>query len=305
MTQNDVNQDGVNQNDVTGLRRIAFQGIAGAYSDLACRQLCPGEKHIGCMTFEDVFEAIEQGQAEAGLIPVENSIAGRVAEIHSLLSHTKCCIIAEHYHKVQHQLMAVAGATESQLVEVHSHTQALAQCRRTIRSLGLQPVALRDTAEAARQIAKQADPTRAAIASPLAAQLHGLEILRRDIADTKNNVTRFFLLSRNRVDPPAPASSVMTTLTFDTGNEHGALHRALGVFAQGGINLTRLEGFIADVSFEQARFYADVEGHRLKEPLPTALENLSKVGCTWRILGSYPAHPYRRLGMKALEGQKA
>ncbi len=286
MTKNGIKEDPGHDPD-----RIAFQGIAGAYSDIAARALIPKAERIACLSFEDVFAAIESGTVDAGLIPVENSIAGRVVEIHTLLAHTSLFVTAEHYQPVRHQLLALPGADPKRLTTVYSHAQALSQCRDIIHQRGLKPVPVRDTAAAAQRIAEKGDRQSCAIASALAGDIYGLVIVAPDIADRSDNITRFFLLSRRagHVDPHI--APVMTTLVFKTSNRHGALYRALGHFANAGINLTRLEGLVADSTFQQARFHADVEGHPDHDPLRRALAGLA--GQQIRIIGSYYSHRHR------------
>lgn len=275
-------------------RRLAFQGIAGAYSDIAAREACPDAQRVGLLSFEDVFQAIEKAEVDVGLIPVENSIAGRVAEINALLPHTSLKIIAEHYQPVHHQLLALPGARD--LRRVHSHVQALSQCRSVIQQLSLQPVCVHDTAGAAKAIAEGNDPHACAIASSLAAQIYNLQVVRANIAERGDNVTRFFLLARQAPELQVQDGDIITTLCFETGNQHGALYQALANFAENGVNLTRLESLVIDASFEHARFQIDAQGHPDYPPLQNALRALEKTVANIRILGSYRAHPYRRGG---------
>ena len=274
---------------------IAFQGVPGAYSDLACRGAHPEMTTLPCASFEDTFAALREGRADLAMIPVENSLAGRVADIHHLMPESGMHIVAEHFQRVNHHLLALPGATIAGLKTVRSHVQGLSQCRRLIRELGLLPVAAADTAGSAAEVAAGGDPTVAAIASSLAGEIYGLVSLRAGIEDAEHNTTRFLIMGRDPVDPD-PAQPTITSLVFRVRSVPAALYKALGGFATNGVNITKLESYIIDGSFTVAQFYADVEGHPDLRPVRLALEELSFFSREVRIMGVYPAHPFRRAG---------
>jgi prephenate dehydratase len=277
---------------MTGRKKIVFQGEPGANSHIACREVYPDYEAVACQTFEDCFAAIEQGTADLGMIPVENSIAGRVADIHHLLPRSTLSIIGEYFLPIRHQLMAVSGATLEGLTSVQSHPQALGQCRQAIRTLGLTAVVGADTAGSARQIAHWGDPTKAAIASRLASEIYGLNILKADIEDEAHNTTRFIILSPETLRAAPGIGPIMTTFVFNVRNVPAALYKALGGFATGGVNMTRLESYMVDGSFTATQFLADVEGHPEERGLSIALEELGFFA-DYRILGVYRASPFR------------
>lgn len=277
---------------MTGRKKIVFQGEPGANSHIACREVYPDYEAVACQTFEDCFAAIEQGTADLGMIPVENSIAGRVADIHHLLPRSTLSIIGEYFLPIRHQLMAVSGATLEGLTSVQSHPQALGQCRKAIRTLGLTAVVGADTAGSARQIAHWGDPTKAAIASRLASEIYGLNILKADIEDEAHNTTRFIILSPETLRAAPGIGPIMTTFVFNVRNVPAALYKALGGFATGGVNMTRLESYMVDGSFTATQFLADVEGHPEERGLSIALEELGFFA-DYRILGVYRASPFR------------
>ena len=278
---------------------IAFQGLPGAYSDLSCRTVFPDMTTLPCATFEDAFAAVREGRAALAMIPVENSIAGRVADNHHLLPEGGLHIIGEHFQRVNHQLLAPKGATLAGLKTVRSHIQALSQCRNMTRELGLTAISHADTAGAAAEIAKLGDPQHAAIASSLAADIYGLDILKGGIEDAEHNTTRFLILSREPKTPPLPTegtgAKIITTFVFRVRSVPAALYKALGGFATNGINMTKLESYMVGGHFTQTQFYADVEGHPEERSLRLALEELAffaRAGEV-KILGVYPANPFR------------
>ncbi len=273
---------------------IAFQGQPGAYSDMACRAVYPRMTTLPCVSFEDAFAAVHEGRARLAMIPVENSVAGRVADIHNLLPEGGLHIIAEHFQRVNHQLMVLKGTKLETVRTVRSHIQALSQCRRHIRELGLTPVQHYDTAGAAADLARMNDPTQAAIASALAAEIYGLDILRSDIEDAEHNTTRFVILAREAVVPPVEAGPVMTTLVFRVRSVPAALYKALGGFATNGLNLTKLESYMLNGRFSAVQFYADVEGHPDQTSFRHALDELDHFSNHVRILGVYPLNPFRQ-----------
>ncbi len=275
-------------------QRIAFQGEPGANSHIACRKARPDMEPLACPTFEDVFNAVEHGEAALAMIPVENTLAGRVADIHHLMPLSNLHIIGEYFLPVHHQLMAPKGATLEGLREVYSHVHALGQCRKLIRELGLKAHVAADTAGAAREVAERGDPAAAAIAPALAAEIHGLEILRENIEDEARNITRFLIMAREALHPAPQDGPVITSFIFRVRNVPAALYKALGGFATNGVNMTRLESYQIGGSFNATQFYADVEGHPEQRALRLALEELEFFSTSVRILGTYPASPQRR-----------
>ncbi|BBK45188.1 prephenate dehydratase [Allostella vacuolata] len=281
--------------------RIAFQGQLGAYSHLACRNARPEFEPLPCADFEEAFAAVAGGAADLGMIPIDNSVAGRVADIHHLLPHSGLHIVGEHFQPVHHHLLAVPGATLGGLRQVQSHIHALPQCRGFLRRHGLQAVVAADTAGAARDVAVRGDPTVGAIASSLAGEIYGLVSLAANIEDAANNTTRFVILAREPVVPPPNAGAVITSFVFRVRSVPAALYKAMGGFATNGVNMTKLESYMLQGRFEATQFYADVEGHPEERPLRLALEELQFFCRDLRILGVYPAHPYRadNLGAEA------
>ena len=273
--------------------KIAFQGAFGANSDMACRAVFPGRETLPCFGFEDAFVAVREGLAELGMIAVENSVAGRVADVHHLLPEGGLYIIGEHYQPIQHHLLAVKGARLEDITRVESHVQALAQCRKWLRSKNIQPIIHADTAGAAADISKRGDKTIAAIASDLAGKIYGLESLATDIADGAKNTTRFLILAREAQEQPQELDCI-TTLVFRMRSVPAALYKALGGFATNGINITKIESYLIDGSFTAAQFYLDVEGNPKNTPLRLALEELAYFAHEIKILGTYAAHPFRR-----------
>ena len=275
--------------------RIAFQGEPGANSHIACKEAYPGYEPLPCPTFEDAFAAVRTGRAALAMIPIDNSVAGRVADIHHLMPASRLHIVAEWFLPVQHQLMAAKGATLRTIKTVESHVHALGQCRNIIRKLRVKAVVAADTAGAAREVAEAGDVTRAALATKLAAKIYGLRILKKDVADAKHNTTRFVVLAREPKWASRKEKRVMTTFVFQVRNIPAALYKALGGFATNGVNMTKLESYMVDGSFTATQFYADVEGHPKHRALELALEELEFVSLpkSLRILGVYPAHRFR------------
>jgi prephenate dehydratase len=280
---------------MTKRRKIAFQGEAGANSHIACNEAYPGYEPLPCPTFEDAFAAVRTGRAELAMIPIDNSVAGRVADIHHLMPRSGLHIVAEWFLPVQHQLMAPKGATLKTIKTVESHVHALGQCRNIIRALNVKAVVAADTAGAAREVAEAGDVSRAALAATLAAKIYGLKILKRNVADAKHNTTRFVVLSRRPKWASRAEQRVITTFVFQVRNIPAALYKAMGGFATNGINMTKLESYMVDGSFAATQFYADVQGHPKQRALELALEELQFVSQpkTLKILGVYPAHRFR------------
>ena len=278
---------------MSAAQRIAYQGEPGSNSDAACREVFPGAESVPCATFEDVFVAMDEGRAELAMIPVENSIAGRVADIHHLLPESGLHIIGEHFMPIHFALLAVPGASEAGITTVRSHSHALGQCRQFIRDHGWRSVVADDTAGAAREIAEAGDPAVAALAPLLAAELYGLDVLSRDVEDEHHNTTRFLVLAREAAIPPADSGPVITTFVFRVRNVPAALYKAMGGFATNGVNMTKLESYQLGGSFSATQFYADVEGHPDERPLALALEELAFYTAFLRVLGTYPASSFR------------
>ncbi len=272
--------------------KIAFQGEPGANSHIACREVFPEQEVLACHTFEEALNAVSDGAARYGMIPVENSVAGRVADIHHLLPESGLFIIGEHFLRVRHNLLALPGTKVSDLKSVLSHTQALGQCRSIIRSLGIEAVTAADTAGAARIVSEEGNKTQAAIASRLAGEIYGLEELRRDIEDEDHNTTRFLILSRERKDPP-PGGDTITSFLFRVRNVPASLYKAMGGFATNGVNMIKLESYQIAGSFNATQFFADIEGHPSEHSVILAMEELEFFTNRIRVLGAYPASPLR------------
>jgi len=272
---------------------IAFQGLPGAYSHLACRIVFPRLEALPCIGFDDVFQAVRERQADLAMIPIENSVAGRVADIHHLLPDSGLHIIGEYFLRVNHQLLGVKGATLKGLKTVKSHVHALSQCRKLIKELGVKAVVVADTAGAAAEVAEKGDPTVAAIASELAGETYGLVSLKSNIEDAEHNTTRFIIMARQPINPDRRAGPVVTTFVFKVRNVSAALYKALGGFATNNVNMTKLESYQVGGQFVAAQFYADVEGHPEERHLRLALEELAFFSREVKILGVYPAHPFR------------
>ena len=276
------------------LKKIVFQGEAGANSHLACRNVHPDYEAVPCPTFEDCFGAVHDRKADLAMIPLDNSIAGRVADIHHLLPTSGLHIVGEYFLPIHFQLMVPKGATLAGVRSVHSHIHALGQCRRFIREHGWTAVVEGDTAGAARAIAEAGDPAQAALAPRLAAELYGLDILKEDVEDETHNTTRFIILSREEAWSGPGNGPLVTTFVFRVRNVPAALYKALGGFATNGVNMTKLESYQLDGQFFATQFYADVDGHPDDRPLKLALEELAFFSTEVRILGVYPASDFRK-----------
>jgi prephenate dehydratase len=276
--------------------RIAFQGVPGAYSHLACAGVFPKMEAVAFPTFDAAFRAVEDGDTDLAMIPIENSLGGRVADIHHLLPNSSLYIIDEHFQPVQHQLLGLKGATLDGIREVWSHEQALAQCRDLITELGVKPVQRADTAGAAREVAEKGDKTIAAIASSLAGETYGLDALRNRIEDRIGNTTRFVILSRRREEPDLRDGPCMTSLIFQVRSVPASLYKCLGGFATNGVNITKLESYITDASFTVAQFYAEIEGHPAEKNVDLAFDELQYFSTKMKVIGTYPKHPFRIKG---------
>jgi prephenate dehydratase len=274
-------------------RVIAFQGLPGAYSDLACRASHPGWATLPCPSFEAAMAAVQEGRAERAMLPCENSLAGRVPDIHRLLPESGLFVVGEHFQRVEHCLLAPKGASLGTIRRAHSHPVALGQVRRVLEELKLTAVIEADTAGAAAMVAERGRVEDAAIASELAAGIYGLEVLRRNVEDAEHNTTRFYVMARERQDPPPEAPDTVTSFVFRVRNIPAALYKALGGFATNGVNMTKLESYMLDGHFSATQFLCDVDGHPGQPALRRALEELEFFSREMKVLGAYPAHPYR------------
>ncbi|MEN3930116.1 prephenate dehydratase [Microvirga sp. W0021] len=273
--------------------RISFQGEPGANSHSACQEVFPKWEAVPCPTFEDAFAALADDTVQLAMIPIENSIAGRVADIHNLLPTSGFHIIGEHFLPIHFQLMGLPGADLSTIKSVHSHIHALGQCRKIIRKLGFKAVIAGDTAGAAREIRDAQDITRASLSPRMAADLYGLKILLEDVEDEVYNTTRFVILSRTPDWVPVGKGPTVTSFVFRVRNIPAALYKALGGFATNGVNMTKLESYMVDGQFTATQFYAEVDGHPEEPALKRALEELDYFSKELRVLGVYAAHPFR------------
>lgn len=274
------------------MKKIAYQGEPGANSHIACTEVYADYEPLPCATFEDCFAVVESNEAELAMIPLENSIAGRVADIHALLPHSDLSIIGEYFLPIRFHLMALPEASLDTLKTVESHVMGLSQCRKAMRALKLKPVVATDTAGAAHDVLKARDITRAALAPRLAAEIYKLKILQEDCQDEAHNTTRFIILSKQAARAPQASKSI-TTFIFRVKNIPAALYKALGGFASNSINMTKLESYMVGGQFAATMFYADVEGHPDDTPLKHAFEELRFFTDEFRVLGVYPAHEFR------------
>ena len=272
---------------------VSFQGIDGAYSDLVCRKFYRTYKTLPCETFQKTLDAVSKGFANLALIPVENNIAGRVADMHLLLEKIELKIVAEHYHKVEHHLMSKKDVSLKNINKVYSHTHALSQCRANIEKLELEPVNYIDTAGAAKFVRDSEDSDISAIASMLASEIYELRILKKNLQDRRDNITRFLVFSKS--SPKINMDrKVITSIVFNTKNIPASLYKALGGFAENSINLTRLESFFVNKDFKQFSFIIDVESHPDNEGFKKALKVLKSFSSKFRILGFYEASKFRK-----------
>jgi prephenate dehydratase len=277
--------------------RIAFQGELGANSHEACTAAFPEMEAVPHATFEEAFEAIKGGDCQLGMIPVENSIAGRVADVHHLLPNSGLRIIGERFKPIHFQLMANPGVKLEDIKVVASMPIALAQCRKTIKRLKVKTEGVGDTAGAARSLAEHPDPTRAAISPALAAQIYGLDVLARDIEDEHSNTTRFLVMTADKNPPPPPFTApCVTSFTFKVRNLPAALYKAMGGFATNGVNITKLESYMEGGAWAKTFFYAEADGRPEDRGLALAFEELRFFSDKFEILGVYPADPFRTRG---------
>ena len=282
-------------------QKIAYQGEPGANSHIACLEVRPDFEPMPCRTFEDAFQAVKDGAAKLAMIPIDNSVAGRVADIHHLMPASNLSIIGEHFLPIHFHLLAVPGAKLSELKTVHSHVHALGQCRKMIKAQGLTPIVAIDTAGAARELSETKNKTDSALATALAGELYGLEPLLKNVEDEAHNTTRFIILSTERQDAAAGNGPVMTSFVFRVRNVPAALYKAMGGFATNGVNMTKLESYQIEGQFSATQFYADIEGHPEDRSVRLALEELAFFSSYTKILGTYPASPVRAEIAKRLE----
>jgi prephenate dehydratase len=274
-------------------RKIAFQGEPGAFSHSAAHALFPNDEALPCTTFEDTITAVQSGRADYGVVPVENSLYGRITDIYHLLPESGLFITGEHFLRIEMNLLGVPGAKLSDIKSVQSLSVALGQCRKFIARHKLKTINAVDTAGSAREVAQKGDRSVGAIASRFAAQVYGLEVVAPNIEDAAHNTTRFLVVARQPEEPPRGAGKVKTTFVFRVRNVPAALYKAMGGFATNGINMTKLESYMVDGNFFATQFYADVDGHPDDKGLAFAIEELKFFSREFRIVGVYPGHPFR------------
>jgi prephenate dehydratase len=274
---------------------IAFQGVSGAHSDLACRQAYPYMQTLACESFDAAFQAVEDGKAQYCLIPIGNTYAGRVAEIHNILPHTSLSIVGEYMSKIEHHLVAPKGASLDTIKEVYSHPQALMQCKENLNQLGFEPKKYANTAFAARDVAQWNDPTKAALCSNLAQEIYGLEMIKENMQDSKTNATLFLTFSREPIDPdPEKEEFIITSMLFTTRNIPAALYKSLGGFATNNVNLIKLESYIPEGESTEATFFISFQGSPMERKVQRAIEELGFFTKKTKLLGVYPGHKRRQ-----------
>ncbi len=282
-------------------RRVAFQGEAGAFGNQAAREAVPHAEALPRETFEDAIETVRSGEADLCIIPIENSLHGRIADIHHLLPNAGLHIVGEHFLRINLQLLGLKDAPLAGIRTIFSQAPALGQCRKLIRELKLHAQEWHDTAGAARHVAELKDPSVAAVASALAGELYGLEIVKRDVEDERHNMTRFLIMARDAEEPAHDAGGVMTSFVFRVRNVPAALYKAMGGFATCGVNMTKLESYQLGGSFTATQFYAEIEGHPEDRPVRLALEELQFFSSHMQILGVYPMHALRAVAAAGAE----
>jgi prephenate dehydratase len=275
-------------------KKIAFQGVVGANSDIACRKFYPEYESIAKSSFFDVFKAVNNKEVNYGMIPLENSYAGRVSEIHNLLQDGNISIVAEHFAKIEHYLSGIKGTKIEDIKEIHSHPQALMQCRKNLSKMNVSQIERSNTAKAAKFIASQNDKSKAALCSKLAAELNGLEIIKKDMQDkVDGNFTVFIVISKDAIDPDPEKGKVITTMLFTVRNIPGAVYKALGGFATNNVNLLKWESYIPSGKSSQAKFFISIEGHPSQRNVSLALEEVGFFSKTVKLLGVYYADKAR------------
>ena len=276
------------------MMKIAYQGVPGAYSHIACGVLFPNQEYIPCDTFEIAMELVKNGDVDKAVIPVENSNAGRVSDVHFLLPEAGLHIVGEHFMRIEHQLLAVKGAKLEDIQNAASHPQALAQCSEFLKAHNIKAISRIDTAKSCEKIVLEQDKTKAAIASKLAAEIYGLDILAANIENANNNTTRFLIMQKDEEFPVNDGGRFITSIVFVTKHIPAALYKVLGGFATNGINISKLESYLRNGKFFSAQFYIEVEQHVHSRALQYALAELKFFSEEYQILGCYPAHEYRR-----------
>lgn len=276
------------------MMKIAYQGVPGAYSHIACTALFPEQEYIPCDTFEIAMELVKNGDVDKAVIPVENSNAGRVSDVHFLLPEAGLHIVGEHFMRIEHQLLAIKGAKLEEIQSAASHPQALAQCSEFLKKHSIRAVSRIDTAKSCEKIVMEQDKTKAAIASKLAAQIYGLDILAANIENANNNTTRFLIMQKDEEFPVNDGGRFITSIVFVTKHIPAALYKVLGGFATNGINISKLESYLINGKFFSAQFYIEVEQHVHSRALQYALSELKFFSEEYQILGCYPAHEYRK-----------
>ena len=277
------------------MQKITFQGAPGAYSHIACKELFPGADYIASDTFEQAMELVDNGEADFAVIPVENSNAGRVSDVHFLLPKTDLTIVGEHFLRVEHQLLALSGAKLEEIEAAASHPQALAQCSEFLKRHGIKPTARIDTALSCQDVLKFQDKSIAAIASKLAGEIYGLDVVAPNIENARNNTTRFLIMAREPEIPEDDGGEFITSFIFKAKNIPAALYKALGGFATNGINITKLESYLLEGKFVSAQFYAEIESHPSRKAFQNAFDELKFFSESIHVLGTYRANKYRYL----------
>jgi prephenate dehydratase len=278
---------------MTAKLKISYQGEPGANSHIACLQARPVHEPMPCRTFEDAFQAVTSGKADLAMIAIENTTAGRVADVHHLLPDSGLRIVGEHFLRIEFHLLVVPGAKLESIKEVHSHVHALGQCRKFIRANKMIPIVAADTAGAARELSELADKTRGAIATKLAGETYGLKLLAKNIEDEEHNTTRFVILAKQRQDAKVGQGKAITSFVFRVRNVPAALYKAMGGFATNSVNMTKLESYQVEGQFSATQFYADIEGHPDDANVKLAFEELAFFTSYIKVLGAYPASAFR------------
>lgn len=275
--------------------KIAYQGVAGAYSHIAAMTVYPNEEYVSCDTFEKAMKMVAEGEVDLAMIPVENSNAGRVSDVHFLLPQTGLHIIGEFFLPVHHQLLVLPGTEISEIKTASSHPQALAQCANFLKEHNIKPVARIDTALSCQDVLKFQDKSIAAIASVLAGEIYGLEVAAANIENAQNNTTRFLIMAKEPKVPEDDGSTFITSFIFKSKNIPAALYKALGGFATNGINITKLESYLLEGKFVSAQFYAEIESHPDRKAFQNAFDELKFFSESIHVLGTYRANQYRYL----------
>ena len=276
------------------IKSFSFQGVNGAYSEQAGKELYPEAMSLPCSTFEEMFEKVRQGYVDAAMVPIENSLAGRVADTQRLIPESNLKITSEYFLEVNHNLMAIKGTKMSDVKRIHSHEQGIAQCRNNIIKIDKKMVIEADTAGSAKLVAELNNTENAAIASELASKIYNLEILQKKFQDTENNVTRFLVMQKEFRDFDILSNKLLTTLVFNVRSIPAALYKCLGGFASNGVNITKLESYIHPQGFDVAQFYIDFEGHPENPSVKLALEEMKFFSKHLKILGVYEKSPFRK-----------